>query len=66
VPVESREALLEKLEHVLEEPERPPFWVGYRVVAERFEFWTADEDYVHDRFEYSRAGAGWERRRLQP
>lgn len=65
-PVESREALLERLASVPDEPERPAFWRGYRVVPERFDFWIADEDYVHDRFEYTRAGDGWERRRLQP
>jgi pyridoxamine 5'-phosphate oxidase len=65
-PVESREALLAKLAAVPEAPERPPFWRGYRVLPERFEFWTADEDYVHDRFEYLRSDDGWHRRRLQP
>lgn len=65
-PVESREALLDRVAAVPEAPERPPFWRGYRVVAERFEFWTAREDYVHDRFEYVRSGDGWSRRRLQP
>jgi len=65
-PVESREALLAKLAAVPEAPERPAFWRGYRVLPERFEFWTADEDYVHDRFEYLRSGEGWHRRRLQP
>ena len=65
-PVESREALLAKLAAVPEEPARPAFWRGYRALPERFEFWTADEDYVHDRFEYLRSGDGWHRRRLQP
>jgi pyridoxamine 5'-phosphate oxidase len=65
-PVESREALLERLAAVPEEPERPPFWRGYRVVPERFEFWIADEDFVHDRFEYVPSGEGWRRQRLQP
>jgi pyridoxamine 5'-phosphate oxidase len=65
-PIESREALLAKLADVPEEPERPAFWVGYRVVPERFDFWIADEDYVHDRFEFRREGDGWHRRRLQP
>ena len=65
-PVESREALLERLAAVPAAPERPPFWRGYRVVPERFEFWAADENYVHDRFEYVRGGNGWRRRRLQP
>ena len=65
-PVESRDALLAMLDGVPEEPERPSFWVGYRVVPERFEFWVVDEDFVHDRFEYVRDGDGWLRRRLQP
>ncbi len=65
-PVESRDELLEMLAAVPEEPERPPFWCGYRVVPERFEFWIAREDDVHDRFEYRRSGDGWHRRRLQP
>lgn len=65
-PVESREALLARLAAVAEGPERPSFWRGYRVVPERFEFWTADEHFVHDRFEYLRSGDGWRRRRLQP
>jgi pyridoxamine 5'-phosphate oxidase len=65
-PIESREALLQKLAAIPESPERPPFWHGYRVLPERFEFWIADEDYVHDRFEYLRSDSGWHRRRLQP
>jgi pyridoxamine 5'-phosphate oxidase len=66
-PVESREALLAKLDAVPDDPPRPPFWVGYRVVPERFDFWIVDDDYVHDRFEYVRSSSGgWTRRRLQP
>jgi len=65
-PVESREALLRWLAAVPEKPKRPPFWRGYRVLAERFEFWIADENYIHDRYEYLRSGEGWRRRRLQP
>lgn len=65
-PVESREALLAKLDGVPDDPPRPSFWVGYRVVPERFEFWIEDDDFVHDRFEYTRNGAGWSLRRLQP
>ena len=65
-PAASREALLERLAAMPEDPPRPSFWVGYRVVPERFEFWVADDDYVHDRFEYRRAGDGWVAQRLQP
>lgn len=38
----------------------------HRGFPERFEFWTAKADYVHDRFEYRRRRDGWQRRRLQP
>ena len=65
-PIESRDALLALLDEVPDEPARPPFWLGYRVVPARFDFWLVDEDYVHDRFEYVRAGDGWTLRRLQP
>jgi pyridoxamine 5'-phosphate oxidase len=65
-PIESRDALLARLDDVPDDPPRPSFWVGYRVVPERFDFWLVDADYVHDRFEYVRADVGWTRRRLQP
>jgi pyridoxamine 5'-phosphate oxidase len=66
-PIESREALLDRLAEVPDDPPRPAFWVGYRVVPERFEFWIVDDDYVHDRFEFSRDADGrWRRVRLQP
>ena len=65
-PIASRDALLERLDAVPEEPERPAFWVGYRVVPERVELWIEDDDYIHDRFEYTRDGDRWTMRRLQP
>jgi pyridoxamine 5'-phosphate oxidase len=65
-PVESREALLERLAAVADDPPRPSFWIGYRVVPQRFDFWVEDEDYVHDRHEFVRDGDGWRRTRLQP
>jgi pyridoxamine 5'-phosphate oxidase len=65
-PVETREELLALLEATPDDPPRPAFWVGFRVVPERFEFWIEDDDYVHDRFEYVRDGDAWTMRRLQP
>ena len=66
-PVESRDELERLVEQTPEEPERPGFWVGYRIVPERYEFWLADPDFVHDRFEYTGSnGGGWSLRRLQP
>lgn len=44
----------------------PDFWGGIRVVPENFEFWQGRAHRLHDRFRYSRSGAGWERIRLYP
>jgi pyridoxamine 5'-phosphate oxidase len=65
-PVGTRAELLGLLHEVPEEPPRPAFWVGYRVVPTRFDFWLVDEDYVHDRFRYVPSAGGWQLTRLQP
>ncbi len=48
------------------EVERPAFWGGYRVGAERFEFWQGRPNRVHDRIAYERDSAGWRILRLSP
>jgi len=48
---------------------RPPFWGGFRIVAERVEVWQAQAGRLHDRFEYRRtddARSGWSVARLAP
>lgn len=48
---------------------RPPYWGGYRVDPEEFEFWQGRRHRLHDRFHYSRAGdgrTGWRIQRLSP
>jgi pyridoxamine 5'-phosphate oxidase len=44
---------------------RPPFWGGYRVVAETIEFWQGRDDRLHDRLRYRLQG-GWVVERLAP
>ena len=46
---------------------RPPFWGGYRVLAESIEFWQGREDRLHDRLRYCRQTDGrWTLERLGP
>lgn len=45
---------------------RPPFWGGYRVVPEHFEFWQGQPSRLHDRIRYQPANDSWERVRLSP
>jgi pyridoxamine 5'-phosphate oxidase len=66
-----REALLARMSalearYAGHEVPRPPHWGGYRVVAERIEFWHHEEDRLHRRELYERDGAGWRVSILQP
>ncbi|MCG5535132.1 pyridoxamine 5'-phosphate oxidase [Ectothiorhodospira mobilis] len=70
-PVDSREALEQRLEAVRRQyPEgpvpRPPHWIGYRLVPQRLEFWQGRENRLHDRFLYTRNQDGWDIQRLMP
>ncbi len=45
---------------------RPPFWSGWRVVPDYFEFWADVEFRLHERLIYRRQGDGWETGQLYP
>lgn len=44
----------------------PPYWVGYRVAAEKIEFWQEGTGRLHDRFLFTKQGTGWTMARLNP
>ncbi len=45
---------------------KPPFWGGFRLVPERFEFWQGRADRLHDRFQYVLEHGVWKIDRLSP
>lgn len=46
---------------------RPPFWGGYLIKVNRFEFWQGRPSRLHDRIEYFLNDKGeWNKRRLSP
>jgi pyridoxamine 5'-phosphate oxidase len=49
-----------------DDPQLPPYWGGFRLVPEAYEFWEHGDDRLHDRVRYERDGAGWSMTRLAP
>jgi pyridoxamine 5'-phosphate oxidase len=47
-------------------PSRPPFWGGIRIRPVEIEFWADGDFRLHDRFRWTRSGAGWIAQRLNP
>lgn len=45
----------------------PPFWGGYRVIPDLFEFWMLEPGRLHNRFQYTpEKSGGWKQVRLFP
>ena len=70
--VPSREVLVDRVaelerEYPGDDIPLPPFWGGYRVVPDRFEFWISQDDRLHDRFLYvKKADGSWTQSLLAP
>ncbi len=71
-PLSSRAALMAEVAKVAAlrgvDPDRPPFWGGYRISPVEIEFWADGAHRLHDRFRWTRAqpGAPWDVTRLSP
>ena len=71
-PLASRDTLLERVAEAEcahgDDPARPPFWGGYRIVPLEMEFWADGAARLHDRFRWVRQGpdAAWNVTRLNP
>ena len=71
-PLASRATLMADVARVTvqkgADPERPPFWGGFRIVPLEIEFWSDGAFRLHDRFRWSRSEVDqdWEITRLSP
>ena len=71
-PLASRGALMTEVARLTLakglDPDRPPFWGGYRITPIEIEFWADGAHRLHDRFRWTRAepGAAWSVVRLSP
>ena len=64
--LESNQKMMEEKFSGLEKLPVPPFWGGYRVRPNWFEFWQGRESRLHVRIVYARQNGNWEIGRLAP
>ena len=71
-PLSSRAALVAEVAKVTAakgiDPDRPPFWGGFRILPLEIEFWADGAFRLHDRFRWSRDSTheAWKIARLNP
>lgn len=49
-----------------EKLEKPPFWGGYRLLPDYYEFWQGRPNRLHDRLSYEKVSEQWILSRLMP
>lgn len=69
--IENRQVLTDRYIHYKKEFEtrkmiKPPFWGGFIIRPEYFEFWQGRSNRLHDRLEYCLSDQAWEIHRLAP
>jgi pyridoxamine 5'-phosphate oxidase len=69
--IESREALESRMtiarQTYGDSVPRPPWWGGYRIIPDEFEFWQGRPSRLHDRLRYTKEpNEAWRRERLAP
>lgn len=68
--LESRQELEQRITKIRnrfgEDVPCPPFWGGFRVIPERFEFWQGRPSRLHDRIVYTKQADCWAIARLSP
>ena len=69
-PLDSRETLKAEVDKFSaqypENPPRPPYWGGYRLIPHEIEFWIDGESRLHDRFRFVKTDGIWAATRLCP
>jgi pyridoxamine 5'-phosphate oxidase len=71
-PLASRAALMAEVARVTAQqgpnPDRPPFWGGFRITPVEIEFWADGAFRLHDRFRWTRSSPAepWDVTRLNP
>ena len=68
--IESRDILEERFEKFRKKfgdgVPLPPYWGGFRLTPDRFEFWQGRQNRLHDRLCYTAGERGWQIIRLSP
>lgn len=68
--IEAREVLERRFDEFRkkfgDEVPLPPFWGGFRLTPNKFEFWQGRQNRMHDRFVYELSENKWRRYRLSP